>query len=407
MELKNRRKLFYSLAFIFCLLGIGLISYSSGWAIDFKTLSIKKTGGLFIETGTPDTFIKFGKKTAPSENFLFNKGTFIDNLFPKTYAVEVSKEGYQSWKKTLEIKPALVTKTLPIFLMPQKPALELISKNSKNFWLGPNQTIARLNSADKLFINEETALGNQVLGWSAKGDEALTFDSANNVYYLIDTTENNSALNINLTLKTLLDEELVKVRLDPRDKNKIIIKTPQGLYAFDTAKLKLSQLSKQPVNALLVFGDDIIWASKTRLYSLYQSATGQNPLADILTKEIIAEKNTNVELSPNKERLILLRKNTADFLVYFLRDEEALNKKTGEFVKLNYLSNLPLEFNWHKSSNYLFAQYPSGLYFGEVDGRDSINLQLIIGSLEKYQYDSVSNILYILKAGSLYKLDLK
>lgn len=405
MTLQTRRTLFYALLAIFLIAGAGLIFYSSGWRLDPETLRVNKIGGLFVETGTPDASIKVGRKVTPEANSLLNKGTFINGLFPKYYTIEVFKDGYQSWKKTLEIKPSLVTKTLPIVLIPQKPIQELVAKNVKNFWLGPDGIIARLNNFNQLFINDKPTLGSRVLEWPPKGNVLLTYDSASGIYFLIDSEKNNSALNLNLALRGLLAERLLKVKLDPRDKNKIVLLTTRGLYAFDTAKLNLIKIFKQPVGYLFAFGDDLVWTSNNTLHSLYQTVPQKGPLNDVLSKELFINQNSNFLLSPDNQKIASFEENDAyRFAIHFLQDNESLNKTAGDKVRINYLSDQPSDFSWDQTSSYLFIQYPSGLYFGEIDSRDSVNLQLVTNDLEKYQYDSINNTLYILFSENLYKI---
>lgn len=403
MTLRKRWVIFYLLALVFLISGAGLLSYSNGWRLDLETLKVSKTGGLFVETGTADTKIKVGKKAVLSANSLLSKGTFISGLFPKTYAIEASKDGYQSWNKTLEIKPELVTKTLPIVLVPQKPDQKLIAKNIINFWAGPNQNLAWLDEVGRLFINKKLTPGNQILNWSNNGGGALIFDNINEFYYAINLA-GGTALRLDLPTKSLQNEEPIQARMDPLDKGGIVFKTSAGIYTFDVSGLELTKIFKQPASNLYVFNGDLIWLGQKQIYSLHRSVDSQL-VKDVLFSELTKDKNAKFELSPDKEKLIVKREGAEEMTVYFLKDNEALNKKAGDFVKIRYLSDVLSGFGWHKDSAYLFAQYPSGLYFGEIDNRDSINLQLIANSLEKFQYDADNNLLYVLTAGSLYKID--
>ena len=129
MTLKTRRVFFYSLILVFLFAGAGLVFYSNGWRIDWETMEISQSGGLFIETASSHYTVKIGKKNyAPNSGLLYS-GALTTHLFPKTYRVEVTRENYESWKKELSVEPSLVTKTYPVILMPRSPKEELIASN--------------------------------------------------------------------------------------------------------------------------------------------------------------------------------------------------------------------------------------------------------------------------------------
>ncbi len=366
MTLKNRRKIFYSLIVIFGILGAGLVSYSMGWRFDFETFQFKKSGGLLVRLASSDAVIKIGREVFNANSALLYQGTLITNLFPKTYKIEVAEKNYQSWSKNLTIEPSLVTKTNPVILMPEKPLRELLSKEIKDFWLGPKY-LAQKTTFGQFLINGRPARGNKIIEWSKNGDWALVLDQKQQTYFLIDISKENTALNLSMVLENLTLDRISKVGFDPADNNKLILTTAGGLYDLNVNALSLQRIKPPPLS----------------------QATGG-------------------KISPDNQKLAIFNAKTDAIDIRFLADAEALNKKQGDFVALNTDFPEPLsDFYWHNSSAYLFAQYASNLYFVEIDDRPPLNWQSIANDVDKFQYNPQNDTLYVLSGRSLYKLDLK
>ncbi|MDP3999186.1 MAG: hypothetical protein Q8P76_01160 [bacterium] len=363
MTLKKRRLLFYFLILIFFVSGGAIIFYSTGWRLDLETRQISRLGGLFIRVLTPDAAVKIGKKTVPYDAGLLNTGSFVD-LFPKNYVVEVAKDGYQPWKKEIEVESSLVTKLPPIVLIPQNPEKELVLKNVKDFWLGPKY-LAWKNYLGKLFINDTPALGAAVLEWSANNNFALTAN--NGTYFLINLRENNAALNINLAWANLRSDAISKIKFDPENNSHLLIGSKNGLYSLDFNRLTIEKSL------------DKIASVFSQLYS---------------------------KTSPDKQKIAALDSAEGQLTINFLKDSEDFNRKAGDAIILNTgVTEGILDFEWDKTSSYLFVQYPSGLYFVEIDNQ-APNLRLISVAPDKFQYDINSNKLYLLSGGNLYTLKL-
>lgn len=408
MTNKSRKVLFYSLTIIFFVLGTGLIFYSNGWRLDPETLSISRLGGLFVEVATPGTTIKIGKDTLrPGSSFL-HSGIFVPNLFPKPHAIEVIKDGHQSWKKSLTVKPSLVTKTYPIILLPKEFFQEPVLKNISDFWLG-QQSLAWKNQFNQLFISNQPALGSQVLEWSSDDNAVITINQSEKTFFVIDALQNNTALNLTLALKNLLPEKLLNVKFYPKNNKKLILATDKGLYILNLNKLELQQLHNEPVDRVFTYKKGVFWASNKQLYSWNRDFPKHDLLLEILTEENFAEINLNLQTSPdNKKLAIATNQPDGKIKIYFLEDAKSLGKKWGDLAILAFnFTDFSLKYSWDKISSHLFIQHGSNLYFSEIDDRSALNLQFVDNKTKKYQYDSGNNILYLLSASTLYKLDLK
>jgi len=123
MKKRRRTILFIICVVFFVLVAPLMVLYSQGFRFDFNPTSggkrIVQTGALYFKvlpTGA-DVYLngKFKDKTA-----FFTNSLLIENLLPKTYQIEIKKEGYHPWQKNLTVKETQVTEAKNIILFPEK-----------------------------------------------------------------------------------------------------------------------------------------------------------------------------------------------------------------------------------------------------------------------------------------------
>src|SRR3989344_8596314 len=102
MTVKTRRILFYVLFFLFIVFGSALSAYSLGIKLDFRTLSLSGTGGIYLKSEPPDAYIFLDGKQVENQDGLLQSGTLIDNLVENFYHVTVTKNGYFDWEKEVK-----------------------------------------------------------------------------------------------------------------------------------------------------------------------------------------------------------------------------------------------------------------------------------------------------------------
>lgn len=154
----TRKILFLTTIFLFVFLTPLIIFYCRGYRIDFNQKRIVKTGGLYIRANPKSSKIFIDGVLKKKTDFFFG-ASFVDNLLPKDYEVEIKKKGYQDWKKKLKVKESEVTEARNIFLIPEKPSLDLLSQNTQNFWISPNE---------KKIVLKEAASDEEKTGWILK-----------------------------------------------------------------------------------------------------------------------------------------------------------------------------------------------------------------------------------------------
>jgi hypothetical protein len=122
MTKKTRTILFAICVFLFVLTAPSVIFYSQGYRLDFAAKKIVQTGGLYFKVAPRSAQVYVNGKLKDTTS-IFTSSSLVENLMPKTYAVEISKDGYYSWQKTLEVKERRVTEAKNITLIPKIPEL--------------------------------------------------------------------------------------------------------------------------------------------------------------------------------------------------------------------------------------------------------------------------------------------
>lgn len=158
MTKRTRTCLFLICAFLFLVTAPSLLLYSQGYRIDFENREIVKTGGLYFKVLPKEAKIFINDKLVKKTDFFFGSA-FIENLLPRKYLVEITKSGYQSWKKNLEVKEAQVTEAKNIVLVPEKLELKLLDNEVKDFFPSPD---------GKTLIFKKESFENEKVHWDLK-----------------------------------------------------------------------------------------------------------------------------------------------------------------------------------------------------------------------------------------------
>jgi len=425
MTLKTRRILFYALAAVFPLISAAAIFYSNGWRFDPATLTITRLGGIFFENLPAGVTVKLGKKELDFEPGLLKSSLLISDLFPKIYAAEISKAGYQTWIKEIVVAPSLVTEIPPVVLLPEKLQLGTAIKTGvKNFWANPNYLIIQKNDW-ALEVNGQKIIGTEITGWSANQEAIIT--RTGETYFLTNLRRPASALNLNLTFN---NGRFKKIQFHPQDNNQFIIQTEKGLYLLNTETLTSNQIAKGDILDFLGRANQIIFAQKGKLvfYDLNseqqeiiplnekvglitnliaspseelivtETADRRLYLADRKSVSLLADNGTNPQFSPDGKSISFITSHK-ELVIY--------GGQPPKFITLLIGASDENAITWHKNSHYLFIKYASNLYLLEGNDVPPINLQIIGSEIKKYQYLPEKNSVYLLKEGSLYNFELQ
>ena len=137
MTKKIRTVLFSICVFLFLVSASAVVFYSQGYRFDFEKKKITKTGAFYFKVLPRSAQIYLNGQLKKETDFIFGSA-LIENLLPKTYNIQIKKEGYISWEKTLEIKEKQVTEAKNIVLIPESLGFTVLSKEVKDFFFSPD-----------------------------------------------------------------------------------------------------------------------------------------------------------------------------------------------------------------------------------------------------------------------------
>ena len=178
MTKKTRTILFLICAFLFTLTAPSVIFYSQGYRFDFTSKKIVQTGGLYFKVAPRNAQVSLNGKIKDTTS-VFTNSALVENLLPKTYAVEINKDGYYSWQKTLEVKEKQVTEAKNITLIPKTPGLTKL-----------DTTPAEIKSIVSKFTASATSSDGQKVIEADKHEIWIKFSEEKEKIFLIRFSEN-------------------------------------------------------------------------------------------------------------------------------------------------------------------------------------------------------------------------
>ncbi|MBI2450542.1 MAG: hypothetical protein HYV47_03330 [Candidatus Nealsonbacteria bacterium] len=163
MTKRVRTIIFVILVFLFAVAAPSAIFYSQGYRVDFGEKKIVQTGGLYFKVSPSKVEVHINGKFKKNTSLITNT-FYIENLLPKTYKVEIKKDGYHAWIKTLEVKEKEVTEAKNIILFPKNPQFSIADKM-------PTKIINSATSTDKEKVLESNNY--EIWVYFAKKDERI------------------------------------------------------------------------------------------------------------------------------------------------------------------------------------------------------------------------------------------
>lgn len=141
MTKRTRTAIFIIFVFLFTLTAPSVIFYSQGYRLNFKEMKVVQTGGLYfrVSPGRADIYLNGRMEKGTS---MIGNSAFIENLLPQNYEIEIKKDGYYSWRKTLQVNEKEVTEAENITLFPVNPQFTIVNA-------APPKVIASATSTDK------------------------------------------------------------------------------------------------------------------------------------------------------------------------------------------------------------------------------------------------------------------
>lgn len=436
MTRQKRRQIFYFLFILFVILSTAVISYVSGWRLDFAALKINKVGGIYLRSFPQNAQIYIDNRPVPNSSGIFQNGTFIGNLFPKSYDLKLSLHGYQKWEENTSVLPGLVTEIKNAVLIPENASV-VFNNAIKNFWILGDNLITE-DGNQNLFFDGQKIGGGEVTGWTDDFENILLRNPQNNVY-LLDNLISGDQTNINSLLKKLgfSTNKNFKITIEPKDKSELVVSDSKGVSLFNTDQNKLTAAYKSR-NTLA----DKIAASQ--LFVALTEFNASHNTSTIIVYEKLSQKirsgtpeisgaNKDLEFIGSNKLAVL--QDDGELYIYDL-DKNELRKVADDVKDFSFtsdgsavaaLENKSLEifysdqernyyrFNlpdissasgvlWYSDKDHLFVVYSDQVKFLDVkDG--SLKNFATVAETNSAQYDEKNNRLYFVTNDGLKTLD--
>jgi len=305
MTRKTRTVLFFICVFLFLVSAGVVVFYSQGYRFNFENKKVAQTGAFYFKVLPKSSQIYLNGQLKKETDFIFGSA-LIENLLPKTYNVQIKKEGYISWEKTLEIKEKQVTEAKNIVLIPEKLSFTALEKDGqvKDFFFSPDK---------KKIILEEIREN----GW-----QISLYDLKNNVKsYLIaekDITKFTAGTEADfLSLKFSPDSKRILLKVSSKKAEKYFIleleKNPPRLISLGFLGTDIEDISFNPQTSQKIFFTKIS-KKKNKESEIFQT--------DLFEADLESEKISQTILSN------LITYGISEENIFFISNEGFLFKTT-------------------------------------------------------------------------------
>lgn len=146
---RNKRRLYLIFFAIIFIIGAPFFIFNAkGYKLNLQDFfNVSKTGGLYISTDQSRIDISVNGEIVRKTGII-QKSIFVQNLKPGVYQINISKEGLQSWNKSLRVFPEIVTEARP-FLIKSEPVLTEIPRlliGDSSALSSTNRNVSKKNS---------------------------------------------------------------------------------------------------------------------------------------------------------------------------------------------------------------------------------------------------------------------
>ena len=437
-----------------------LLLYTFGYRFSLSNFDIHKTGGVFAHTNPSGTNITIND-TQRTTSYLTGNA-FIQNLRPGSYTAEITRKGYQTWEKTIDVEPQTVIELFPV-LMPNTPVIiALQTASSTRMSASPNASILILHQEKNSrhlyeFFDPETRVPllmntpsqtlmasvppNAHWRWNAEEMEAVIETPDN---WLLFTRQGNTirvqSLYRTTSLAKLFPKKPRALVPDPRNKNHYFLLDGTDFVRWNTQTKKAQQLLQSIGGFFVSNAQLILWDTQSSIpYITSLDATQARPFATTSVASVsnarIEETNGRLLLSGNTD--LWLWENSAStpsLLTDSLTPEHILHtnayilwwdEKTINIYWTGADSELPsfqkirketiYESDGHiqqvvpyPQEQYLILQEDNVMYTLELDGRGEMRTKQIVykGENPSFHASPGEKTMYVLDDGALFAIEL-
>lgn len=272
MMKKSRTILFIILLLAFAIIAPLIILYSQGYRFDLSKMEIVKIGGIYIKVYPGDAQIYIDGEYKQSTS-MFSNDLLIQELLPGSHKIEIKKDGYRSWEKTLLVEEKKVVDSKYVILFPEQIPFTSIQENVSNFYPYPNANklliTTTTNGLASFDVDESkaTSILKNPLNISniyfSINNKNIIIKTAASAYYLLPL---DGKTNIPVLLKNL-DAKTRNLFFDLNSDSIIYYQSNNQIYKLDTSKKQSPQLfKKEPVATFMLASDSIYYLEAGNIY---------------------------------------------------------------------------------------------------------------------------------------------
>lgn len=220
---KSRRTVLFIVVFlVFAAAAPTAVFYSQGYRLDISPaegkVEITQTGALYFKIWPKNAGIYLDGALKDKTDFIFGSA-LIGNLLPQKYIVEVKKEGYFPWSKSLELTEKRVTEAKNIILIPEELKFETLATTTKEI----SNILTEINisqKTDKNFKTVERSWGTTTA--YSLADSNILWWEFDNLYHGEEKEQ---------VKKTLVDEDIKEFSVAP-DGKKLVYFNNYEIWIF-------------------------------------------------------------------------------------------------------------------------------------------------------------------------------
>jgi len=432
---------------LFLIVATLTVFYSLGWRFDWKTKKITQPGIFYFKVWPKSVQIYLDNELKEKTDFFFGS-TLVENLLSGEYKVEIKKEGFHTWEKTLEIRKRKVTEAKNIILIPENPNFTIITNEVNDFFFSPDEKKIILKSPDwslKLFEIDNNVKSHLIDEGDISKSEVQLFDlkfshDSSKVllelgfkekvsYYLLDIDKSPAVLS---SLDFLDSPE--KLYFLPKDSQKLLALKEKKISEVNLSTKEISSPILENINTLTIFHNDIYYLDDSGFIFKNNLSFNQEEKLNIIPFSIkekaryeITVFNSYLSLQENDALYIFDRDkksfekffelikdfkfsynpqkiayfNNYEIWVLFLEKKyEQPQKEAKEKLFITRFSEKIDDLFWY-TNHYLIFNAGDKIKVAEIDDRDRINIVDLAEFKEPKIFWS-NKKLYILSEENLY-----
>src|SRR3989344_1160253 len=319
----KRTRLLILLACVICFFTATpfLVAYSMGYRFDFEARKIVGTGGIYVRTFPVAEQITIDSKITAKPG-IFSNAVFVQSLLPDDHAVNIKKNGYYEYFKTLPVQEKTVTKLENVTLFKKSLAFSPIENKIDYFFISPDgqnfiTAAVGKKSIEFSYYNPGKAGEPQTASISSTGEISEIKWSDNSsaalirlrilsdaFYYLFDTAGQIPTI----TRLPYLDKNSKQIYFNPINTNEIFYEENYTLYSL---KNNLPKTVIKNLTTYTIFRNNILWMSADG--DLFESDTSGVTISVISNNALAVNKNAEYKITDVSGK-IFLQENNSIFL---------------------------------------------------------------------------------------------